>query len=115
MLYILFFCGCRASEVNTLKRPDYFMDGGNWVLDFTVKGGKKNRLAIHTEATIAINRYLAAVHMARISRLTCSCAPNNRMGKAQLQHHRANVPALRQTSRATTGGNAAFCSGYLYH
>ena len=61
MLHILFFCGCRASEVTTLKRSDYFMDGGYWVLDFTVKGGKKNRLAIHTEATIAIDRYLAAV------------------------------------------------------
>lgn len=59
ILHVLFFCGCRASEVTTLKRSDYFEDGGYSVLDFTVKGGKKNRLAIHPEAKNALDRYLA--------------------------------------------------------
>lgn len=59
ILHVLFFCGCRASEITTLKRSDYFEDGGYWVLDFTVKGGKKNRLAIHPEAKNALDRYLA--------------------------------------------------------
>jgi len=61
ILHVLFFCGCRASEVTTLRVEDFFEDGGYWVLDFTVKGGKKNRLAIHHEAQIALRRYLSAV------------------------------------------------------
>ena len=61
ILHVLFFGGCRASEITTLKVKDFMEDGGYWVLDFTVKGGKKNRLAIHHEAQIALKRYLSAV------------------------------------------------------
>ena len=61
ILHVLFYCGCRASEVTTLKVKDFFEDGGYWVLDFTIKGGKKNRLAIHHEAQIALRKYLAEV------------------------------------------------------
>lgn len=60
VLHVLFFTGCRATETTNLKVKNFLEDGGYWVLDFTVKGGKKNRLAIHHEAQIALRRYLAA-------------------------------------------------------
>ena len=38
---------------------NYYEDDGYWVLDFTVKRGKQNRLAIHQELQNAIRQYLA--------------------------------------------------------
>ncbi len=61
ILHVLFYCGCRASEITTLKVKDFFEDGGYWVLDFTTKGGKKNRLAVHQEVQIALKKYLSTV------------------------------------------------------
>jgi integrase/recombinase XerD len=60
ILHILFYTGCRISEVGTLKVKDFYEDGGYFVLDFTVKGGKKNKIAIHQELQIALRRYLSA-------------------------------------------------------
>ncbi len=37
---------------------DFYEDGGYWVLDFVVKGGKRNKLAIHQELQLAIINYL---------------------------------------------------------
>ena len=60
VLHILFYTGCRISEVCNLKCRDFHQDGGYWVLDFLVKGGKRNQIAIHPELQIAIEKYLEA-------------------------------------------------------
>ncbi len=59
ILHVLFYTGCRVNEVTTLKVKDFFEDTGYWVLDFIVKGGKRNRLAIHHELQFALREYLA--------------------------------------------------------
>lgn len=58
ILSTLFFTGCRISEVCTLKVKDFYQEQGFYVLDFWVKGGKRNRLAIHQELQIALREYL---------------------------------------------------------
>lgn len=58
VLSTLFFTGCRVSEVCTLKVKDFYQEQGFYVLDFWVKGGKRNRLAIHHELQIALREYL---------------------------------------------------------
>ena len=47
------------SEVTTLQVKDCFEDAGYWVLDFLIKGGKRNRLAIHHELQRILLAYLA--------------------------------------------------------
>ncbi len=59
ILHVLFYTGCRISEVTMLKVKDFFEDAGYWVLDFVVKGGQRNRLAIHHELQLALRAYLA--------------------------------------------------------
>lgn len=59
ILHVLFYAGCRVSEVTHLKVKDFFEDAGYWVLDFVVKGGQRNRLAIHHELQLALRAYLA--------------------------------------------------------
>jgi integrase/recombinase XerD len=59
ILHVLFYTGCRVSEVTHLKVRDFFEDAGYWVLDFVVKGGPRNRLAIHHELQLALRAYLA--------------------------------------------------------
>jgi integrase/recombinase XerD len=60
VLHVLFYTGCRISEVTTLKVRDFYQDGGYWVLDFVVKGGKRNKIAIHQELRLALDQYLSA-------------------------------------------------------
>lgn len=60
IMHILFYCGCRISEVCSLRVRDFHEDAGYWVLDFTVKGGKQNRIAVHLECQLAIQSYLEA-------------------------------------------------------
>ena len=72
ILYVLFYTGCRVSEVTTLKVKDFFEDAGYWVLDFVVKGGQRNRLAIHHELQLALRTYLARAATAPSGRPRCS-------------------------------------------
>ncbi len=60
VLHILFYTGCRISEVCSLKVKDFYEDGGYFVLDFLVKGGKRNCLAIHPELQLVLKNYLEA-------------------------------------------------------
>lgn len=60
ILSTLFFTGCRVSEVCSLKVKDFYEEQGFFMLDFWVKGGKRNRLAIHQELQIALTQYLRA-------------------------------------------------------
>jgi len=58
ILYTYFYTGCRVNEAGQLKVRDFFDDAGYSVLEFTIKGGKRNKIAIHQELKIAIHRYL---------------------------------------------------------
>lgn len=58
ILGILFFAGPRVNEVAKLKVKDYFEEQGFTILDFEIKGGKRNKLAIHPELKNLIDDYL---------------------------------------------------------
>lgn len=59
ILHVLFYTGCRISEVTRLQVKDFFEDAGYWILDFILKGGRRNRVAIHQELQLALRNYLA--------------------------------------------------------
>lgn len=58
ILHTLFYAGCRIAEVSSLQVKNFLQDNGYFVLDFTVKGGKNNRVAIHQELQNALYQYL---------------------------------------------------------
>ena len=59
LMAVFFYTGCRVSEPAQLRVRDFHQDQGYMVLDFTVKGGKRNRVAIHPECQAALTDYLA--------------------------------------------------------
>lgn len=58
ILSTMFFTGCRISEVCSLQVKDYYEEQGFSILDFRVKGGKRNRLAINQELKITLDTYI---------------------------------------------------------
>ncbi len=58
ILSIYFYTGCRRAEVASLKLKSLLVDNGYNVIDFKVKGGKKNRVAIHPELNRILDMYL---------------------------------------------------------
>ncbi len=58
ILHIFFYTGCRIAEIGKLKVKDYYIDGGYRVLNFTIKGDKRNVVAINQELKNIINKYL---------------------------------------------------------
>jgi site-specific recombinase XerD len=60
IMHVFFFAGCRISELCNLKVKDFFEEKGFFILDFKLKGGKRNRVPINLEAKAAIEDYLAA-------------------------------------------------------
>lgn len=60
ILGILFFTGCRVGELCKLKVGDYYEEQGFRIVDFQIKGGKRNRLAVNQELQIFLNEYLCA-------------------------------------------------------
>jgi site-specific recombinase XerD len=60
ILAMLFYTGCRISEVCKLKVSDFFMEKGYRVLEFQLKGGKRNRVAISKELELAVLNYMNA-------------------------------------------------------
>ena len=61
LLHVYFYTGCREAEPGTLRMRDFHQDQGYWVLDFTVKGGKRNRVAVNPECHHALQTYLDAL------------------------------------------------------
>lgn len=59
LLHTFAYTGCRLSEPTTLRVGDFYESQGYFGLNFTVKGGKENWIAIHTELQLALRRYLA--------------------------------------------------------
>ena len=60
LLHVFFYTGCRVSEPASLRVKDFGWDQGYRILDFTVKGGKRNRVAIHPDCSAALDLYLEA-------------------------------------------------------
>ena len=58
ILSVFFYSGCRISELCHLNVEDFFEEKGYAVLEFQLKGGKRNRIAISKELELAINDYL---------------------------------------------------------
>ncbi|RAP34329.1 integrase [Candidatus Marinamargulisbacteria bacterium SCGC AAA071-K20] len=58
ILSILFYTGCRIGEVCKLKVKDNFQEKGHFVLDFSIKGGRRNRVPITPMLQEAIDNYL---------------------------------------------------------
>jgi len=58
ILSIYFYTGCRRAEVGSLKLKSLLEDNGYNVIDFKVKGGKKNRVPIHPELNRILDEYL---------------------------------------------------------
>ena len=60
LLHIYFYTGARCSEPGRLKIKDFRFDREYSVLDFTIKGGKRNTVAIHPECAETVRSYLNA-------------------------------------------------------
>ncbi len=58
LLHIYFYTGARCSEPGRLKIKDLRFDREYTVLDFTIKGNKRNSVAVHPECAKAIREYL---------------------------------------------------------
>ncbi len=58
IMHIFFYTGCRIAEISRLKVKDYYIDHKYKVLDLTLKGDKRNAVAIHPEVVIVIDKYL---------------------------------------------------------
>lgn len=84
VLHILFYTGCRISEVCSLRVKDFYEDGGYFVLDFLVKGGKRNRLAIHQELQIVLKKYLEASGHEHASDAPLILAAKKKSGRNEL-------------------------------
>ena len=46
VLHVFAYTGCRISELCTLKVEEYFSEANFKVMDFTLKGGKRHRVAV---------------------------------------------------------------------
>lgn len=58
LLHVYFYTGARCSEPGRLKVKDMRFDREYTVLDLTIKGNKRNTIAIHPECVLAIREYL---------------------------------------------------------
>jgi integrase/recombinase XerD len=58
ILHVFWYTGARCTEPTMLKIKDFREDRGYPILEFTVKGGKTNTVAINTECQLAIQEYL---------------------------------------------------------
>lgn len=61
LMAVFFYTGCRVSEPTRLRVKDLHQDQAYWVLDFTVKGGKRNRVALNPVCVEALQAYMAAM------------------------------------------------------
>lgn len=60
LLHVYFYTGARCSEPGRLKIKDFRFDREYSVLDFTIKGNKRNTVAIHPECAETVRTYLDA-------------------------------------------------------
>lgn len=61
LLSVYFYTGCRVSEPCRLRVKDLHQDQAYWALDFTIKGGKRHRVAINPECVHDLQAYMAAM------------------------------------------------------
>jgi len=60
LLHVYFYTGARCTEPGRLRVKDFRFDRDYSVLDFTIKGDKRNTVAIHPECATAVREYLDA-------------------------------------------------------
>ena len=58
ILGVFFYTGCRISEICSLKIKDNRLEASFHILDFVVKGGKRNRVAINPELQDLLEQYI---------------------------------------------------------
>ncbi|MCP4021112.1 MAG: tyrosine-type recombinase/integrase [Desulfobacteraceae bacterium] len=117
LLCTYFYTGCRISEPLNLKVKDFYEESGYHKLDFTIKGGKRNRLAIHAELARALKAYLEQAGHARDKEAylflpTCHGRGQQDPGRHMVRQtvhglfkkyaHAAGVPEDRSTHSART-------------
>jgi integrase len=118
ILHIMFYTGCRISEISSLKVKDFYEDGGYWVLDFVVKGGKRNKLAIHQELQITIMDYLAmSGHGQPGKRSAADYVGAKRLsaGAVKVPAGQLSIPQVRAYGRPARWYPAAFGTGDVHH
>jgi len=95
--YILLYTGCRISEARQLRVADFFEDAGYWVLEFTIKGGKRHRVPVNQEIQIAIRQYLAHAGHGDTPE-SALLQPIKRSGKTQREGNRDLLTRRRLTA-----------------
>lgn len=60
ILHVYFYTGARCTEPTMLRVEDFRIDRDYNILDLTIKGDKRNTVAIHPECASAIREYLDA-------------------------------------------------------
>ncbi|RAP32729.1 integrase [Candidatus Marinamargulisbacteria bacterium SCGC AAA071-K20] len=58
ILSIFFYTGTRVGALTKLKMKDFFEDSNYTVLDFQIKGGRRNRVALHPQVQADIKEWL---------------------------------------------------------
>jgi site-specific recombinase XerD len=95
--HILLYTGCRISEARQLRVGDFFEDAGYWVLEFTIKGGKRHRVPVNQEIQIAIRQYLAHAGHGDTPE-SALLQPIKRSGKTQREGNRDLLTRRRLTA-----------------
>jgi site-specific recombinase XerD len=127
LLHIYFYTGARCSEPDRLKVKDMRFDREYTVLDLTIKGNKRNTIAIHPECVMAIREYLeVAKHSENPETFLFKPVKNGKAGQAltRIQFYRlfdkyarlAGLPAGVYphhvgTSHANNGSLRGRCCG----
>ncbi|MFN3225413.1 MAG: tyrosine-type recombinase/integrase [Hyphomicrobiales bacterium] len=65
LLSVYFYTGCRVSEPCRLRVKDLHQDQAYWVLDFTIKGGHRHRVAINPACVEDLQTYIGAMSVER--------------------------------------------------
>jgi len=94
ILYVLFFTGCRESEICKLQVRDFFSEQGYFILDFKVKGGKRNRVAIQNTCADEIQRYVDASKHGWNKDSSLFLTVKNKYGAPPKELHRQTIISL---------------------
>lgn len=86
ILSIYFYTGCRRAEVGSLKFKHLLEDNGYYVIDFKVKGGKRNRVPVHPELNRILEKYLKVANHIVDGDTPLFISTSNNRDKSKLSH-----------------------------